>query len=345
MNKALEQIKYWLLLTLMVVGSFAVSFAANDDEETDDVAVRLLGQTMKENLSLEDDVKTLNQRVKDWNDSIKAYEKKLKNANNKLKQQQQQIDKIQPQKNQDDEAALEKRQQRLQSERERLKEQNAELQREIDDLNHNWDEKSRNLKELESIQQGMAMDFVNENEPYLEQAFSKMSMPKLHQLQEKCGVYQGNHIVDAFSEKLENVIRQKETIDTANAVVNRSFDRNAVTKADRSLSQLNNLTEAQANEVTLLRQQLAGFEKGLKAFKAYIDDFDSRRESITSAKYVKTEVGFVEENMGDRIENEIKAVPYLKTTFEMYKKAILAKPLEKSDAEKAILKQYNNIKQ
>ncbi|MBR5169859.1 MAG: hypothetical protein IKW85_04765 [Muribaculaceae bacterium] len=368
MKKTIVHIKYWLLLMLMVVGNYTVSFAAivTNDANTDSTAVSLLEQTIKKNQSLDKTEKSLNRQIKELNNTIKALDKDLQNADKELKKQQQQLEKIQPKKNQDEEADLAKRQQDLQDKLERLDKENKALEEEIKSLNLSWDKKIENLKELEGIQQGMAEDFVNKNESYLEQAFSKMSMPRLRELQEKCAAYQGDQKVDTFSKKLEKVIDYKKIYDTADSVVKQPFDRNAVTNARRSLkpllSQLNHLTKVQADSVTRLQQQLDGFETGLVTFKEFITYFRDNCKYISSSEDVKTEVGYIHKKknaegktMEWRIDNEINAIPYLRDMFAQYMtaikdiKAIQAykrDPKNVPKVETKILEQYNNnIKQ
>lgn len=350
MNKTL---KYTCLLLLMLVitGNQAMAMAAANDEETDEMAMRLLEQTIQKKMSLQDNVNSLNQQIKNWNETIKSLDKKYQDAYKKLKKQQPQLEKIQPDKYQKEEAELVNRQQELQTELEQLKDENARLQQEIQTL----DEKSQNLEELEGIKQDVAKDFVNENESYLETPFSKMEINKLKSLQKNCENYKGNDKVKEFSNKLNKMINLKETYDSTNAVVNQPFDKQAIINAQRALEtlgKLNHLSESQMNEVETLRHQLDGFEAGLIAFKEFINHFAIKRKGITTAKDVDSDVELILEKVNAegktmqwRIDNEINVIPYLKEMFAKYRKAIKASPKKVSDVENAILEQYNNIKQ
>ena len=162
MNKAL--LYRYLLLMLIIAGNQAMIAAANNDEETDEVAMRLLEQTIQKNMSLQGNVKSLNQQIKDWNDTIKPLEKEIQEANKNLNKQQQQLEKIQPTKYQEKEAELTKRHQELQAELERLNKENAGLEAEIDGFNQLLGETSQKLKELEGIKQDVAEGFVTESD-------------------------------------------------------------------------------------------------------------------------------------------------------------------------------------
>jgi len=347
MNKAL--LYRYLLLMLIIAGNQAMIAAANDDEETDEVAMRLLEQTIQKNMSLQGNVKSLNQQIKDWNDTIKSLEKEIQEANKNLKKQQQQLEKIQPTKYQEKEAELTKRHQELQAELERLNKENAGLEAEIDGFNQLLGETSQKLKELEGIKQDVAEGFVTENESYLDTPLSKLEIDKLRRLQQKCETYKGYRKVEDFSKKLENMISFKETYDAVSGVVHQPFDKNAIYNAQRSLSKLNHLSESQMEEVENLRHQLNGFKVGLIAFNEFITRFQKKRAAITSAQDVDFEVNqirkkdFEGKTMAWHIENEIYLVPYLKKKFDQYMKAIKSNPKSGGlDVENEIRQQYEN---
>ena len=343
-----------LLQVLVVVCNLTMPMAAaNNDEETDEVAMRLLEQTVQKNLSLGDAIGVLNQQIKDWNDTIKSLDKKLQKANISLQKQQKQLEKLQLDKDQEKETALLNRQQELQAKLDNLKYENDYLEQEIDSLKQSLGETSKNLEELEGIKQGVAEDFVNKNEPYLENLLSKMNIDNLQQLHEKCDSYQGDRNVKSFSKKLEHVLECKEIFDAADAVDHQPFDREAINNALKSMSKLNHLSDPQAEEVENLRKQLASFETGLIAFKDFITQFQKKRKAITSSQDVGSEVERIRKKKNEdgktmawRIENEISQIPYLKKKFDQYMKAIQANPKKVPDVENEILKQCeNNIKQ
>lgn len=348
MNKTL---KYTcsLLLMLAIAGNQVMSMATANDEETDEVAMRLLEQTIQKNLSLEESVRSLNLQIKKRNDTIKSLEKDIQDANKQLKKQQQQIEKIQLAKYQEKEAELTKRQQELQAELERLKNENAGLEAEIDGFSQLLGEKSQKLKELEDIKQDVAEDFVTENESYLDTPLSKLDIDKLRQLQQKCEAYKGNRKVEAFSKKLEATIALKRAYDAANEVIYQPFDKDAINNAQRSLGKMNHLSESQMKEVENLRQQLHGFKAGLIAFNEFISRFQRKRKAITSAQDVNFEVSQIRNKTVDgqtmdwHIENEIYPVPYLKKMFDQYIKLIRSNPKSGGlDIENEIRQQYEN---
>lgn len=349
MNKSLLY-RYLLLLMLIIAGNHAMTIAAaNDDEGTDEVAMRLLEQTIQKNLSLEDAVRTINLQIKKRNDTIKSLEKDIQDANKRLKKQQQQLERFQPVKYQEKEAELAKRQQELQDELEQLKKEKAGLEEEIEGFSKLLGEKSQKLKELEGIKQDVAEGFVTENKSYLEKPFSKMEINKLNEFLKNCETYKGNRMVGEFAQNLKNMIDLKQIYDAANAVIHQPFDKDAINNAQRSLGKMNHLSESQMKEVENLRQQLHGFKAGLIAFNEFISRFQRKRKAITSAQDVNFEVTQIRNKTVDgqtmdwHIENEIYPVPYLKKMFDQYIKLIRSNPKSGGlDIENEIRQQYEN---
>lgn len=170
-----------------------------------------------------------------------------------------------------------------------------------------------------------------------------MTLAELNKIKSRCQRYEEDPKIKAFVEKTNNTIRNKEMYDNMIKVVNSPYNRNDVDRALASCNQIKGINASQQKEVGEVKGQLLSFNEGLLAFKEFINSINEKRKGVNNYKweFFETDRDFIysENNLGKRIEAQLKRVPYLKKKFDAFMKAFKAAPSKHSNIENEILSQ------
>ena len=125
-------------------------------------------------------------------------------------------------------------------------------------------------------------------------------------------------------------------------VVNASYKKFDVDRALASVTQIKGANTQQQKEIIELKTEMNLFPEGLAAFKEYITKLNEMRNGVNySMEYFQTDSKQIlsKNNLGNRIENQLKRVPYLNKKFEEFMNAFKAAPNKHSNVETEILNQ------
>ena len=176
----------------------------------------------------------------------------------------------------------------------------------------------------------------------MERPFTEMNLSELRVIKSKCQKYATDAKVNAFVTKVDDIIRNKELYDNMVNVVNASYKKFDVERALTSVTQIKGTNPLQQKEIVELKTQLTLFPEGLAAFKEYITKLNEMRNGVNySMEFFQTDNRQIlsKNNLGNRIENQLKRVPYLSKKFEEFMNAFKAAPNKHSDVETEILNQ------
>lgn len=216
------------------------------------------------------------------------------------------------------------------------------LESQLQDISDKLDTKNHQRKKLGKIKNNVSNQIVAENKDYLEKAFSEMNLAELKQIRSKCLQYTADAKVNAFVAKLDNVINNKKLYDKMVNVVNTAYKKLDVDRALASAAQIKGTNMTQQKEISELRKQMTLFPEGLAAFKEFIARLNEMRNGVNySMEFFQTDNRQIlsKNNLGNRIENQLKRVPYLSKKFEEFMNAFKAAPNKHSDVETEILNQ------
>lgn len=284
----------------------------------------------------------LNDSIKKWNRELKkleGYHGSIVKSIEKMEEKIAQV-KIKEQKNGIPE--LTKKRDQLIKTIIAEEEEKILLESQLHDINGKLDARNHQRENLEKIKDNVSNQIIAENKDYLERSFSEMNLSELRVIKSKCQKYTTDAKVNAFVTKLDNVIRNKELYDNMVNVVNASYKKFDVDRALASVTQIKGANILQQKEIFELKTQMTLFPEGLVAFKEYITKLNEMRNGVNySMEYFQTDSKQIlsKNNLGDRIENQLKRVPYLHKKFEEFMNAFKAAPNKHSNVETEILNQ------
>lgn len=284
----------------------------------------------------------LNDSIKNWNKELKKLEGlhgSIVKSNEKMEEKIAQV-KIKEQKNGVPEL-IKKREQLLKTIIAEEKEK-VLLESQLHEINGKLDARNHQRENLGKIKDNVSSQIIAENEDYLERSFSEMNLSELRVIKSKCQKYAADAKVNAFVAKVDNVIRNKELYDNMVNVVNASYKKFDVDRALASITQIKGTNTLQQKEIIELKTQMTLFPEGLKTFKEYINKLNEMRNGVNySMEYFQTDNKQIlsRNNLGNRIENQLKRVPYLNKKFEEFMNAFKAAPNKHSNVETEILNQ------
>lgn len=283
------------------------------------------------------------------NDSIKSWKKELKKleelhgsivkSNEKMEEKIAQV-KIKEQKNGITE--LIKKKDQLLKIIIAEEEEKVLLESQLHEINGKLDARNHQRENLGKIKDNVSNQIVAENKDYLERSFSEMNLSELREIKSKCQKYATDAKVNAFVAKVNNVIKNKELYDNMVNVVNASYKKFDVDRALASVTQIKGTNTQQQKEIIELKTQMTMFPEGLAAFKEYITKLNEMRNGVNySMEYFQTDSKQIlsKNNLGNRIENQLKRVPYLNKKFDEFMNAFKAAPNKHSNVETEILNQ------
>lgn len=196
--------------------------------------------------------------------------------------------------------------------------------------------------ELDKVKREVSGTLISENRPYIEQPFAKMSIERLKEIQKTCSPYTADQNVNAFVVNIEITIQNKETYDEICKVLNSSYQKFAVTQSLAKLQSMQNLSISQKNEIASIKKQLESFSDGLLAFKQFINNLNECRKETDNYSweyFLADKRPIYKNNLEERINTKLYAVPYLKNKYEEFMKAFKKSPNKHFDIETEILNQ------
>ena len=216
------------------------------------------------------------------------------------------------------------------------------LESQLHEINSKLNARNNQRESLGKIKDNVSNQIIAENKDYLERSFSEMNLSELREIKSKCQKYATDAKVNAFVAKVDNVIRNKELYDNMVNVVNASYKKFDVDRALASVTQIKGTNTQQQKEIIELKTQMTLFPEGLAAFKEYITKLNEMRNGVNySMEYFQTDSKQIlsKNNLGNRVENQLKRVPYLRKKFEEFMNAFKAAPNKHSNVETEILNQ------
>ena len=286
--------------------------------------------------------KILNDSIKTWNKELKQLEglhASIVKSNEKLEEKIAQV-KVKDQKSGSSEL-FKKRDQLLKAISADEKEK-ASLELQVQEIDGKLETRNHQRENLGRIKDDVTNQIIAENKDYLERPFSKMNLSELRQIKSKCQKYTTDSKVNVFVSKIDVAIKNKDLYDNMVNVVNSAYNKYNVDGALASASQIKGANTLQQKEVSELKSQLSLFADGLSAFKEFINKLNDMRNGVNySMEYFQTDSKQIlsKNNLGNRIENQLKRVPYLNKKFEEFMNAFKAAPNKHSNVETEILNQ------
>lgn len=284
----------------------------------------------------------LNDSIKKWNKDLKKLDglhASIVKSNEKLEEKIAQV-KTKEQKNGVPELRK-KREQLLKTILGEEKEK-ALLESQLQEINGKLDARINQRENLVKIKDNVSNQIVEENKEYLERPFSEMNVSELKSIKSKCQKFATDAKVNAFVAKIDHVIKNKEFYDNMVNVLNTAYKKFDVDRALASVAQIKGTNKQQEQEIIELKTQMTLFPEGLAAFKEFIAKLNEMRNGVNySMDYYQTDSKQIlsKNNLGNRIENQLKRVPYLNKKFEEFLNAFKAAPNKHSNVETEILNQ------
>lgn len=237
--------------------------------------------------------------------------------------------------------SLMERKQQLEQSITAKKNEKALLQAQLQLLQEKLDTTNRQREHLEKIQDDVTEHIIAENKDYVEKSFSEMSLSELKSIRLKCQEHISVERVNELVTKIDNAIMNKELYDNMVQVVNAAYKKPDVEKALTSVSQIKEVNQLQQKEISELKAQLTLFADGLSTFKEFITTLNDKRKGVNnySYEYFQDDQVLSINNLSQRIETQVKRVPYLNRKFEAFMKAFQAAPNKHSPIEAEILVQ------
>lgn len=286
--------------------------------------------------------KALNDSIRNWNKELKKLEglhASIVRSNEKLEARIAQ-EKEKYQKSGFSE--LLKRREQLLTDISTDEKERALLELQLQEVDDKLRDRNIQKENLERIKDNVSNQILAENKQYLERAFSNMDLSELRQIKSKCLKYATDAKVNAFVAKIDNVTKNKELYDNMVNVVNAAYKKNDVDRALTSVNRIKGTNMLQQKELIELKTQMTLFPAGLAAFKEFITYLNEMRNGVNySMEYFQTDSKHIlsKNNLENRIENQLKRVPYLNKKFEEFMNAFKAAPNKHSNIETEILNQ------
>lgn len=196
--------------------------------------------------------------------------------------------------------------------------------------------------ELEKVKREVSSTLISENRPYLDQPFAKISIEKLKEIHRTCSPYTTDQKVNAFVVNIEITIKNKETYDEICKVLNSPYQKFGITQSLGKLQSMQNLSISQKSEIVSIKKQLESFSDGLLAFKEFINNLNECRKETDKYSweyFLADKKPIYKNNLEERINTKLYAVPYLKNKYEEFMKVFKKSPNKHFDIETEILNQ------
>lgn len=196
--------------------------------------------------------------------------------------------------------------------------------------------------ELDKVKREVSSTLISENRPYIDQPFAKISIEKLKEIHRTCSPYTTDQKVNAFVVNIEITIKNKETYDEICKVLNSPYQKFGITQSLGKLQTMQNLSISQKNEIVSIKKQLESFSDGLLAFKEFIINLNECRKETDKYSweyFLADKKPIYKNNLEERINTKLYAVPYLKNKYEEFMKAFKKSPNKHFDIETEILNQ------
>lgn len=196
--------------------------------------------------------------------------------------------------------------------------------------------------ELDKVKREVSSTLISENRPYIDQPFAKISIEKLKEIHRTCSPYTTDQKINAFVVIVENTIKNKTTYDEVCKVLNSPYQKFGITQSLAKLQSMQNLSISQKNEIVSTKKQLESFSDGLLAFKEFINNLNECRKETDKYSwdyFLADKRPIYKNNLEERINTKLYAVPYLKNKYEEFMKAFKKSPNKHFDIETEILNQ------
>lgn len=218
----------------------------------------------------------------------------------------------------------------------------ANLNEQLLVTNKQLGESQSQREELDKVKREVSSTLISENRPYIDQPFSKISIEKLKEIHKKCSPYTTDQKVNAFVVNIEIAIKNKETYDEICKVLNSPYQKFAIIQSLEKLQSMQSLNISQRNEIVSIKKQLESFSDGLLAFKEFINNLNECRRGTDKYSwdyFLADKRPIYKNNLEERINTKLYAVPYLKNKYEEFMKAFKKSPNKHFDIETEILNQ------
>lgn len=218
----------------------------------------------------------------------------------------------------------------------------ALLDLQLKDIETKLEPRNREKESLERTRDSVSGIIIAENKEYLEKPFSQMSHLELQAIKSKCDSFMVDPHINSFVKQVDVVIKNKRVCDNMTKVVNAAYNKNEIDKALISVNHIKAPNSIQQKEISELKDQLMLFSEGLDAFKEFITKLNRMRDGVNySWEFFQTDCKQImsKNNLGERVENHLKRVPYLNQKYEEYLAALKSDPNSHPAIELEILNQ------
>lgn len=217
----------------------------------------------------------------------------------------------------------------------------SQLREELSLITSRLGESDNEISELDKLKDEVSTTLISENQSYLTQPFSTLSIDQLLIVRKKCSPYTSDQKINAFVVRIDNTIQNKRVYDEINSVLNSKYQKTAISTALDKIRSLQNLSPEQRNEIGVMRKQLNAFGEGLAAFKEFINNLNRCREgAVYSVQFFQHDKKrIISDDLENRIRSKLLIVPYLKNKYDSFMNAFRKAPNNHSDIEAEILNQ------
>ncbi len=278
--------------------------------------------------------------VKMMNDSLKHLRAQSKSLEKAIRTEEKAVTKARKDMKDSEVPALRQQYAQLQKQlADQVEQQTAtynKLQQVTDSLHHLIHQQ----RELETLRDEFSQMFIADHQPYLDKPFSEMTADELRLIKTKCQPLLVDKSLVPFDKKIDITIANRQYYEEMAKAVNQPYQQQQVANALTLISNIQEASAPQQQEISNLRQQLQDYPDGLAAFKEYIRGVNSVREGVDNytLEYFKTdEKSFLTDALKQRIDQKLMAIPYLKQRYEAFMKAFRENPNTHSVIESEIL--------
>ena len=200
------------------------------------------------------------------------------------------------------------------------------LRKEIAELDVKLSALGAQQARLETVKTEVGMRLINDNRPYLEQPFSKMTLNRLEEMRAECAKYTVDGQVTKFVAFIDSTIKSKTAYDKAVETLSNRFDKLRVQNSIAELRSIGGLDAERQKEVDSALRSLSVYEEGVITLREFVTKFVKERErGMSAVQDCKDAVSYIlsHDGMEGRISAKIVPVKYLNRQYSEYRKAIM----------------------
>lgn len=334
-----KRILTYLLLAIIPLATFAQNEKGNG--ETDGY-MQLLKNAKEANKRLSDQKRAISK-------TIQAFKKKENQLNDSINTLQKDSTRLKSDIGKLIEGKTYKKYSKLREKRDSLlaviKSQDtilASISQRMEAVTSQLDSTNKRKAEIDKYKTNFSKDLIADYEAKLEKPFSEIDLTELESIREECLQYTSDNRIKAFVEKIGQTLVCKEQYDGIVKVLDSPYNASGISKALQETTQIKCNSVAQKSELETAKKQLDRFVPGIEAMKELVNAINAYRAGMENFKYQDfldvRDMILEQNNLGNRINENVMVVPYLKKAYEAFMKALKAAPTKHSAIEEEILK-------